>query len=194
VCQINRFQVIFLAFVLNLFFMLSLFAPVQAEESMSKRLVAIKAAYLYRFSLFIDWPEPVLDSFLMCVVADTETSDFIQLSLYNQVIQSKPIRVISVLKEEDLTACQLLYIPSTVKESTPFLVKAKQNILTIGETPDFYHAQGMIYLYEQDNKLRFFINYLKLKKSGLTARAQLMTLSQLPMEKNSDEKKSQTDK
>jgi len=156
--------------------------PVQAKQHSNERLMAIKAAYLYRFSLFIDWPEPHLGSFLICVADNSDYSHLIQFNLQNQYIKDEPIEVVSVLKTDDLSACQLLYIPKNIQHSADFLLKAKKNILTLGESMDFYHEQGMIYLYEQDNKIRFFINYEALKKNDFKIRAQLMKLSRTPIE------------
>jgi len=147
----------------------------------NERVMTLKTAYLFRFSLFVEWQQPITEHFVMCVADDKDRADFIQKNLAGQYLKNQLIKVVLVSKDDDLKACRLLYLPRNINNVQDFLIKTEfLDILTFGESVSFYQQHGMIYLYEQNHKIKFFINRQTVKKSGLDIRAQLMTLSQEP--------------
>jgi len=65
--------------------------------------------------------------------------------------------------------------------SSGFLQKiSKYAILSIGSQKDFTQLGGIIYLFAEDQKLRFYINNTAATGSGLKISSQLLKLSREP--------------
>lgn len=154
--------------------------------AMDQRELTIKAAYLFRLSLFVEWPPSSLDStgsepMRFCIAGDQGTTESLETLLAGKAINQHKIEVAEVQPRDDLSACHLLYLPEYIRSPQPFLqAAASYPILTVGETEAFYRQGGMIFLYNKDNRIRFAINEQAAKEAGLELRAQLLHLSQQP--------------
>jgi len=145
------------------------------------RQVAVKAAYLFRMALFVQWPIELPNNMLFCIAKDKQYTQVITDILLGKQINQQSIQIITVDNPSHLEQCQVLYIPKTVQQVDDFLrISREYAILTVGETKYFYQHQGMIYLYPVANKLRFAINHQSAEQSGLKINIQLLQLAQEP--------------
>ena len=150
------------------------------------RELTIKAAYLFRLSLFVEWPPSRLsltgsEPMLFCVAGDQGMSEALKTALADKSINQHKIEVAEVQLRDDLSACHLLYLPRHIQTPKPFLqAVASRPVLTVGETEAFYRQGGMIYLYNRENRIHFAINEQAAKEAGLELRAQLLHLADQP--------------
>lgn len=145
-----------------------------------ERMIAVKAAYLFRFALFVQWPQPLQGSFNICIANDKVYAHKIAKILDNKTIQELAVQVVAVGKRDNLKRCQLLFMPENTPDITLFLANAAAYpVLTLGESRDFYQHEGMIYLYMRHNKIRFSINLNAAQQVDLKIKAQLMALSEV---------------
>lgn len=151
--------------------------------AMDQRELTIKAAYLFRLSLFVEWPPSKLDStglepILFCVAGDPSVSQSMATVLTGKSINQHKIKVTGVDLQDDLSSCHLLYLPENIQTPLPFLeAAAPYPILTVGESQAFYRQGGMIFLFNKDNRIHFAINEQTAKGTGLEFRAQLLHLA-----------------
>lgn len=137
----------------------------------------LKAAYLFHLSLFVEWPRPLPDRMNFCVAEDIDNSVILQEALLDKYVHYRPINVNAVTIDDDLHACQLLYIPKATSNVDVLLASVQSYpVLTIGETREFYQRQGMVYLFTKRNKIRFAFNLVPVRKAGLKISAQLLAL------------------
>lgn len=156
---------------------------IESADARSRREQFIKAAYLFRLSLFVEWPTPLGGNLNFCVVDQAANTQVLQEALLNRRIASRPISVNAVTIDDDLSACQLLYIPDTVADVEVLLDSVHSYpVLTIGESKKFYRSRGMIYLFSQHNKIHFAFNLEPLREAGLRVSSQLLTLGEQPEE------------
>lgn len=80
--------------------------------------------------------------------------------------------------QSDFDSCQLLYFPNSVPLDLLASIR-KKPILTVGEQKNILD-QGIIYLFEDSQKIRFFINNSRAISVGLKINSQLLTLSKEP--------------
>ncbi|MGR9044122.1 MAG: YfiR family protein [Gammaproteobacteria bacterium] len=154
---------------------------------MDQRELTIKAAYLFRLSLFVEWPSSNLIStgkepLFFCVADARHISRSMETLLANKTINQHKIVVTEVSLQDDLSFCHLLYLPEHIQTPQLFLHAASgYPILTVGESKTFFRHGGMIFLFNKDNRIHFAINERAAKGVGLEFRAQLLKLAvQLP--------------
>jgi len=148
-----------------------------AEEA-SARELQVKVAYLYHFTKFAEWPvaTPV---FHYCVYQNADFADLLRQAYSNKTIGEASIEVQNINAQTPLDGCQLIYFSQAV--STGFLEKIhKLAILSVGVQEDFPKIGGIIYLFEEDQKMHFYINNTAAVEAGLKISSQLLTLSRKP--------------
>jgi hypothetical protein len=148
-----------------------------AADDSTERENKIKIAYLFHFSQFTEWAikSPV---FTYCVYDDTHFSELLRRAYAGKMLGTSQIEVKSITAQSNLDSCQLIYFPNTV--SMDLLAQIyKKPILSVG-TQKTILEQGIIYLFEDDQKIRFFINNAAALTSGLKISSQLLSLSKEP--------------
>lgn len=148
-----------------------------AKESPDREL-QIKVAYLYHFTKFTEWPS-VSPVFHYCVYEDADFTNLLRQSYSNKTIGEASIEVKNINTQTKLDDCQLIYFSQAAPAG--FLEKiGKLAILSVGTQQDFTELGGIIYLFEEDQKLRFFVNNTAASKAGLNISSQLFKLSKEP--------------
>ncbi len=151
-----------------------------AAEGLSE--AQIKAAYLYNFAKFVEWPAEVLAAdaeIVLCVVGNNVLDNALQ-SLDGRKAGAHLLRVVqSQHAEDNLHACQMLFIG--VSEQSRFVtsIKALQNapVLTLSDSGDFAEKGGGIALLFRDNKVGFEVNLESIHNAGLRLPGQLLNIA-----------------
>lgn len=148
-----------------------------AEEP-PERASQIIAAYLYHFTKFTEWPT-VSPVFHYCVYEDANFADLLQQTYSGKTIGEASIDVKNISSQAKLDDCQLIYFPQP--GPADFLRKASQYaILSVGNQKDFTELGGIIYLFEENQKIRFYVNNAAAVNAGLKISSQLLRLSKEP--------------
>lgn len=148
-----------------------------AEES-SVRELQIKVAYLYHFTKFTEWPI-VAPIFHYCVYQNADFADLLRQTYSTKTIGEARIDVQNINVQTQLDDCQLIYFSQAAPAD--FLEKiSKLAILSIGTQEDFTKSGGIIYLFEEDQKMHFHINNAAAIEAGLKISSQLLNLSREP--------------
>lgn len=157
---------------------LALSACNAAVAEPSVRELQITAAYLYHFIQFTEWPErPAV--FRYCVYQDARFTELLQKTYSDKTVGDARIDVSNINEQIKLDDCHLVYFPQTVPPD--FLQKiSKYAILSVGSQKGFTESGGIIYLFEDDQKLRFYINNTVATDTGLKISSQLLKLSREP--------------
>jgi hypothetical protein len=143
----------------------------------------IKAAFLFHFAEFVDWPAGAFkaaDSPLTyCTVGEDPFHGALEASLNGKMIGIRPIRVQHFKRAGEIQGCQVLFIGTLDRKSVPeALASLKGNpILTVGESEQFAEEGGMIRFLMEDDKVRFEINLNAAENAKLKISARLLTLA-----------------
>lgn len=160
----------------------------------------IKAAFLYNFIKFVDWPndkmaEPNKPIVLGIIGKDPFENAFepvIDKKVKGRKLVVERFKSIVELKRlgrsgkeeldrriETLKKCHLLFVCSSEKECFKDIINAlkKQPILTVGDSKEFFKSDGIINFVMEKKKVRFEINTACSKKSKLKIRSQLLRLA-----------------
>lgn len=168
-----------IVFLIMLF--LPLAAPAQVHEASEYE---VKAAFIYNFANFVEWPEGALDGTLnICLLGDDPFEKLFD-SITGQVMGKRKVVIKRAVSLKDIIPCRVLFIASSekarLKEITG-LARAN-NILTIGDTEGFAKKGLTINLFMDKGKVRFEINQEAAKQAGLRVSPRLLDLARLVRE------------
>ena len=183
----NLFVILLLLTVLSN----SLYAETEQEQEYK-----VKAAFLYNFIKFIEWPsEKQSDEKTISLgiignnpfgkafepVKDKKIGNkIIEIKLFNSLEKSE----LTSKQIEDIKKCHALFICSSEKKyfKEIFNLLKDDNVLTVGDTKGFIESGGIINFLIEDKKVGFEINNNTAKKAELTVRSQLLRLAKKVIE------------
>ncbi len=143
----------------------------------------VKAAYIYNFVKFVDWPEGTFSSsgapIIIGIAGDDEFGTLLGTVVKNKTIQDHPIRINLIKKPADFRNCQLLFVSaSELKKSQKILEELRGSpVITVTETDSGSPAKGMINIFIEGDKLQFEIDSERAEKSSLQFSSKLLRLS-----------------
>lgn len=143
---------------------------------------AIKAAYLYNFAKYVEWPPGTFAStdapLLICIAGDDPFGDALA-ALSGKMIENHPVEVRRLAVTTDLNPCQIVFVSRAEQGRFKALLAklARQPILTVSDISDFAQAGGMIGLIEADQRIRFNINLNAARQAHLRLSSQLLKLA-----------------
>lgn len=157
-------------------------APGVLGQQTSANEYQVKAAFLYNFPKFIEWPEGTFASasstFKFCVLGKDPFGKFLDEALSGKKIAGHSVELVRARKISDLGGCQVVFV-SSAESHLPGAVASlrSQPVLLVGEDEDFVGSGGTIQFFVQDNRVRFAINPDAARKSGLKVSSKLLALA-----------------
>lgn len=144
----------------------------------------VKAAFLYNFAKFVQWPEQALAEgapLELCVIGDATTHERIRSTVEGKQARGHPVRARSVPGAEATGGCHMVYATAASGVSPAALAAAVagRSVLTIGETEGFTQRGGVIRLLEEGGKLRFAVNPSVAERAGLGISSRLLKLARV---------------
>jgi hypothetical protein len=142
-----------------------------------------KASFLAAVPSFIDWPESAFTSpeapFLVCVLGDFRFGTVLAELARNASPHARHIDVRWTRKDQELKNCHLLFVSNSEANRYARVFKIVQGagILTVGETPDFLSAGGMLSFSFQNDLLRFEVNLVAANEAHLRFSSKLLALA-----------------
>ena len=134
---------------------LVLTATLQAQDTTLE--YRVKAAYLFNFARFVEWPAGALGSgpLRICVAGRNPFGTSLEETVHGEQIAGRPIAVRVILEPEP--GCHIVFIARGA--ATTAYLRAYQGtpVLTVGETEGFLNLGGMINFVLEGNNVRFEI-------------------------------------
>jgi YfiR/HmsC-like len=143
----------------------------------------VKAAYIYNFSKFVEWPARYFPtpktSLHFCVLNNRPFEVELERIAKGKSVGGHIIDIIEVQDAEQSRDCHLLFIDATRDRQTRRLLEALQgvSVLTIGESEGFLEEGGIINFMLEDNRVQFEINHKAANESGLYISSRLLGLA-----------------
>ena len=177
------------AICVRIFLLLALAAafswpPEIRAQSALQREYEIKAAYLYNFINYIDWPADTLPpaggTITIGIVGENPFGPALD-PLKGKQIKGRTLAVKQVAAAKDLEQCQIVFICASEKSRLSELLGQLKNsrILTVSEMDGFAGQGGIINFISERNKVRFEINPEAARRTGLTISSELLKLAKL---------------
>ena len=143
---------------------------------------ALKAAFLYNFTRFIDWPSSAFagsfESFDVCVLAGPAFRREVEAVFQGEQVAGRAVRVLFPAPLEDLKGCHLLYIAREEGQAARHLSDLGQTpILTVGEGRRFLEQGGLIAFQVENERVRFDVNRRRAEAAGLIISSKLLRVA-----------------
>lgn len=147
-----------------------------------RQQVAVKAAFLYNFAKFTEWPGMAAGARISaCVVGDDEImTAFVEMAS-GRDINGHAFDFSNRAAAVNLAHCQLLFVAAAGGDgAAPGFAGLKTlPVLTVSDAPGFAKAGGMIELYVEDGRMRFAINVDAVTRAGLRVSSRLLELAKI---------------
>ena len=158
-------------------------APDVAPDGNASSEYQVKAAFLFHFAQFVDWPAEAFkgaDSPLTyCTVGEDPLHGALDAALSGKTVGARAFRVQHFKQAQELQECQVLFVGAEEKKAVLSVLESVRGgpILTVGEADHFVQDGGMIGFFLDDNKVRFNINLDAAGRAKLKISARLLALA-----------------
>ena len=145
----------------------------------------IKAAFLYQFAKFVQWPDSVFaDStkqIIIGILGEDPFGDDLDNTVRGKYIHGRQIQIKRYDRLDHLNDCQILFISdSETKNLTAIFNKLRHtSMLTVGDTENFGREGGIINFIRKENKIHFEINVNAAQAAGLKLSSKLLNLAKI---------------
>jgi len=156
----------------------------ETPKSASFTEYEIKAAFLYNFAKFVQWPPQAFahdsTALQIGILGRDPFGSFIDRIVAGKRIESRKLYVRRYLDIREVENCQVLYISRSQERWLPEITRQAraQHILTVGESDSFLEVGGIIRLLTEGNKVRFEIDPKHAAESELVISSRLLRLAQ----------------
>lgn len=175
---------IFRVFLVLMFTIGLLINPMVNAESSQPSGYQIKAAFLYNFVNFIEWPSGAFSDKTSPIILGVLGEDPFGIFLKpaeGKTVKGRKLIIKRFEAFEDFELCHILFISSSEKENMKHIL-AKLNrfgVLTVGDTQGFTQSGGIINFIRVENKIRFEINLDAAKAGDLEISSKLLNVARI---------------
>lgn len=176
---------------------------VRAQEIDEAKALKVKAAYLYNFAKFIEWPDDALGDeetpFVIGVLGDDPFRRILNDTVKAKKIANRPVKIrrlswSSQVDRAKLKDCHVLYISNSERRRLKeiFVALEDQPVLLVADIPGFARDGGMIGFVLEKQRIVFEINREALGHAKLKASARLLKLARIVQPKDRGPQRSRT--
>ncbi|MEM7306289.1 MAG: YfiR family protein [Planctomycetota bacterium] len=150
----------------------------------------LKAAFLYNFALFTDWPKESFDDpkapLVVAVVGKDPFGKHLTKTFDGKKAKGRPTEIRRFKSVDNIGHCHILYVPKDQASKIDTIRKkiGKQSVLIIGEKPGFALQGGAVNFYAKGSKIAFEINPKAAERARVTISSQLLKLARVVKEKD----------
>jgi hypothetical protein len=142
----------------------------------------LKAAFLYNFAKFAEWPADAApaDSLVICVLTDAATAGALDETAKGRTIDGRKV-VVSRVTPEELRTCHVLYLTGIDATRAQQIVDDLKNapILTVGDHEQFAQGGGIAGLFVEQGRMRFAINVEAAQRCRVRISSRLLSLAKI---------------
>jgi hypothetical protein len=158
-------------------------APQDARAQSAVDEYQVKAAFLFHFAQFLDWPADSLNasdpSIAMCIFDDEPRRVELQSTVDGKLIGARAFHVRLISQPQEVQGCNILFLSRDEARRQSAVLKSLRGmpVLTVGETSNFLSDGGMIRFHLEEGKTRFDINLSPAESSHLQISSRLLLLA-----------------
>jgi YfiR/HmsC-like len=143
----------------------------------------VKAAFLFHFAQFVDWPPGVLNntdsSLILCIFDDEPRRLDFLTTIEGKAIGTRVLHVRQIDQSQEVQGCNILFLSRDEAQRQSAILRSLRGmpVLTVGETDNFLSNGGMIRFHLDEDKIRFDINLDGAESSHLKISSRLLLLA-----------------
>ena len=142
---------------------------------------AVKAAYLYNFAKFTEWPNTEQPAGLtVCVYGKDPFGGFLDEAVRGKQAHGLPVLIRRLpAGDEHMDGCQVLFLSGTARIESALKRLQGQSILTVGDSDGFSELGGMIAQIMDHGSVRFDINLAAIAAARLQISSRLIEIGRV---------------
>jgi hypothetical protein len=143
----------------------------------------VKAAFLYNFAKFVEWPRTTFaDSTAAIVIGVLGPDPFgadLDRALAAKLVDQHPLQVRRCSTATEAAGCHILFVGMTEERALERTLQslADSPVLTVGESADFIRLGGIVRFVVVASKVRFEIHNGAAVRAGLRLSSKLLRLA-----------------
>jgi hypothetical protein len=144
---------------------------------------SVKAAYLSKFGIFVEWPKSAFETpqspVVLCVLGADPFGEVLDNVVEGQRIGERPIVIRRVKDVGRNSGCNILYVGGSDEPPIARALGAVNGAGVLTVTDDGHSAQttGIVDFILQDNRVRFAIDDRAAAQNGITISSHLLSLA-----------------
>jgi hypothetical protein len=135
----------------------------------------VKAAFLFNFLKFVDWPAAPDGPWVIGVVGAGSFTGILEDTVRGKTVKGFPVTVKRLPGISAARGCHIVFVPMRVQAA----FAPPPGVLTVGDDLHFLDAGGIVGFYLEEGKVRFEIQADAAKAAGLRVSAQLLKLGKI---------------
>ena len=158
-------------------------AAVDGQPVWSATEQSIKAAYLYRFADYVEWPGHVFgeksDPLTIGVFGADALADELGQMTAGRTVNGRRIRVRTVTGASELSGVHILFVSAASDSELPALADAAamHSVLVVTESGDGLERGGVINFRPVDQRIRFDVSLDSAARNRLRLNARLLAVA-----------------
>lgn len=145
----------------------------------------LKAAYIYNFAKFVEWPSDTFSSssspIIIGIVGDDPFGRALEDAVAGKTANDRKLEIKRFKNASELRKCHILFVCDSEERRIAAIVKevAVWNTLTVSDIQSFAERGGIIEFINKNNKVRIEINNDNAKRNGLRISSKLLKLADI---------------
>ena len=146
----------------------------------------VKAAFVFNFTKFIEWPsnafEKVDTPFVVAVLGADGIASAMEEAVRDKKAHNRPLTVRRLTRIDgigDGSACHLLFVGRSEQARMAEILRRldKAGVVTVADSEGFLNQGGMINFIMEAKRVRFEVNTVAAERAGLKISSQLLKLA-----------------
>ena len=149
----------------------------------------LKAAFLYNFTQFTEWPADAFATadapIVIGIVGEDPFGKTLDDAVRGEVVRGRPLVVQRFRADEDIGRCHILFIGRSEKERLRAVLIQLQGrpVLTVSDMNDFALEGGIVHLQLANKSVKLEINQAVAEEAGVQISAKLLRLARIAQTK-----------
>jgi hypothetical protein len=145
----------------------------------------IKAAFLYNFAKFVDWPDKAFANsgspVVIGVLGDDPFGDALDQITRGKTANGRRVEIKHFDKARDCVNCHILFVSSSEKRRLAKIFDAigDASVLTVGDVPRFAEDGGVVNLTMDKNRVNIEVNVQAARRAHLKISSKLLNLAKI---------------
>jgi hypothetical protein len=143
----------------------------------------VKAAFLYNFVKFVEWPSDAFQSatenIVICVLGQNPFGRVLEDAVNGHAIDGRSLIVRHFSNVSQMVKCHVLFVSSAGNKPLPQMLPETSGVLTVGES-DAPGADGVVINFKLDaGRVRFEINVQAAEREKIRISSRLLSLAEV---------------
>lgn len=139
----------------------------------------LKAAFLYKFASFVEWPHESADGRLCIgIVGQDPFGAELDRIVAGKSIEGRAFQIRRFKPGQDVGACEIVFVSASERTRLPLILERLKGsaTLTVGDVPQFCENGGMVNLRLEGERIHLEINLEAAERSSLHLSSKLLNL------------------